>query len=183
MNAQDVELTDKLINFDLPYGRKFNSKNISDEGLILINKKETLKDFSYGVQDYFLRIHNIQNPIITVDALKATIIPRAINGKNTWGFGRLELGEISQKGEIPEKKLVFRVGKDNTFLSVFPIENNHFDIKNIDMEYIGKLQQSSGVGQFADLKVINYLNGLVKPKPISDNSSKKARDLFGGLMD
>ena len=33
------------------------------------------------------------------------------------------------------------------------------------------------------MKTIGNLAHLTRPTPITDNSSKKARDLFGGLMD
>ena len=34
-----------------------------------------------------------------------------------------------------------------------------------------------------DSAATNYIKDKIKPRPIANASSKKARDLFGGLMD
>ncbi len=78
-----------------------------------------------------------------------------------------------------QKMLGIDMGYDTkTFLKYYPIKNKIFSLEDINFNYFNKnniLHNTTAIE--------NYLIPLITLRPITDASNKKARELFGGLMD
>ena len=58
----------------------------------------------------------------------------------------------------------------------------HFDINDLKKINLKNLENIINE-KYPSKKINDYLMKFIEPKPISDASSKKAREMFGGLMD
>ncbi len=86
---------------------------------------------------------------------------------------------------INNEGLVLRLDINGSCYVYEPILCKHFDMNDLKKINLKELENMMKVNDKRDgwWTIRNYLAKFIQPKPVADSSNKKARELFGGLMD
>ena len=194
MKAEDVQLTPRLIKHNLEYytyGKKVNPVYYEDPSNVkitdkILNSLDTIfgldqrnkKLFEQSILAKKISFLEIAQTFIKSENKSAIMVKLFVDdyirkpGRPIFGVGLAKSNDIDY--------IVFIGHREYSFIELyFPIQNKIFDFNDIDLNYIHSTLEK----KYDFILVQDYLENLTKPRPIADASSKKARDLFGGLMD
>jgi len=181
MKWEDVKFTDRLTNLykdleGLPHtkeGDLWDDEYI--EGYILDKKHEYLMDF----QEFMVNRIKVFYPEIYSKANQTSEIK--IKNLNVDYISKADSRYTIKVGVAEYNKIWFIGFSVGMMMWVAPIQNIFFNFNDLNMEHIhNNIDINTSIQDSAATK---YIKNKIKPRPISDASSKKARDLFGGLMD
>lgn len=161
MDAQNIELTDDAVK-ELSYG--LEGSETSEESIQDAIKEAKQQIFNDLKKDIQKKIKDFQFEKIKVSY--------SLRNNTFWVLAIVKILEDNVKF------LIVRIPFYTTEL--IKIENSSFTLNKISFDEIFRIL---GDNKFISIAIQKYLKKFTEPKPISDASSKKARDLFGGLMD
>ena len=194
MKAEDVQLTPRLIKHNLEfytYGKKVNPVYYEDPSNVkitdkILNSLDTIfgldqrnkKLFEQSILAKKISFLEIAQTFIKSENKSAIMVKLFVDdyirksGRPIFGVGLAKSNDIDY--------IVFIGHGEYSFIELyFPIQNKIFDFNDIDLNYIHSTLEK----KYDFILVQDYLKNLTKPRPISDATSKKAREMFGGLMD
>ncbi len=195
--STNLHFTKRAVEFMKTYGEyeDYTNNDWTKDFLIrvesnmeaLAQRSETLPRFMSNIKvenlliDFFLEKKSEDTPILqkTIRIMLGEIINKSFGTKflvvflNWYAF----IYEIKNKSftfsDINEKIFQNAVEKDVSGLS---------NVGDYDYGKLGEIIKKMTSGK-APENIDSYLEKLTKAKPITDSSNKKARELFGGLMD
>lgn len=183
MKVEDVQFTKELTKLyeDLKgLSRSRAPNDLWDDKLIeeyIFDKKaEYLMEFEMSIANRIDYIHpefgfeGRKRGMVKVKDLIVDYIKEKNGNQYTIKIGTVEVDNFIFVG--------FTVGM---MAWVGQVQNKFFKFDDLSMEHIhNNIDLTSSI---QDSAATNYIKDKIKPRPIADASSKKARDLFGGLMD
>ena len=176
MDAQNIELTEDAVK-ELLYDLEGNEKTSESVKEVIREAKQQLFSNLKSVTEKKIKKlghTNTKNWVTTAKDFQFKEVKVSyLFRNNLW----LDLAIV----EIPENNIKFLV-VDLPFhtAELFPIKNSTFTLSKINFDEIFRIL---GDNKFITEALKKHLLKFIEPKPIADSSSKKARDLFGGLMD
>ncbi len=184
MNAQDIKLTEDAIKELMWENSETDQQNTE---IIRQAKEEIFIELKKDIEK------TLKNNKITVELKKYQTVTKKfdiLDAKISCSLYK-DLYRDEKDSEIilwimlsiiniPEdnKKYVVIIIPHQTS-ALIPIENLSFNLNELNFNKIFALQKYYNITP----DVIKYIKQFTSPRPISDSSGKKARELFGGLMD
>ncbi len=177
MKPEDVQFTDRMI-------QRYKSLNGRPKGKNKLWNDEDIDAYiKHKKEAYFINFHGDAIHRIKMLYPELEVSTKTLNIENLMvdyhkygdSYYNIFIGIAECHGI---RFIVFEVGNMGWASA---IENKFFKFEDLNIDLIhNNIDWSTSI---QNSKPIEYIKKLIKPRPVADASTKKARKLFGGLMD